>query len=62
MTSAESIDPAILPARILLCMDPGCYGEFYLPLDLDERIGCPHDHTHPVAVYSTPILHKGEDE
>lgn len=50
--------PVEPPARVLLCLGP-CHGEFYLPLSLDEPIGCPVDGTHPVALYSSPTIHKG---
>lgn len=52
---------AVPDARILICLGP-CHGEFYYPLGHDERIGCPVDTTHPVAVYQTPTIHKGEDD
>jgi hypothetical protein len=37
-----------------------CLGEFYLPLDLNERIVCPVDPSHRVAVYSSPLIHGGQ--
>ena len=47
------------PARVLLCLE-GCFGEFYLPLDVDERPVCPVDAEHAVAVYGQPLLHAAE--
>lgn len=44
------------PVRVLLCLGP-CHDDFYLPLDLDEAMVCPKDRTHPVAVYSGPVIH-----
>lgn len=50
-----------LPARVLLCLHPECYGAFYLPLDLDEAICCPVDRAHDVAIYGSPCIHGGDD-
>jgi hypothetical protein len=50
------------PARVLLCLEPGCYGEFYLPLDLADAMVCPNDRGHRVAVYSGPCLHHPQDD
>ena len=47
------------PARVLLCLED-CFGEFYLPLDLDDHMKCPVDSEHRVAVYSGPIIHEGD--
>jgi hypothetical protein len=49
------------PGRILICLGP-CYGEFYLPLDMDEVIVCPNDREHPVALYQNPGIHAGDAE
>jgi hypothetical protein len=48
------------PARVLLCLD-ACFGEFYLPLDLNEPMVCPVDSSHRVAVYSSPCIHQTTD-
>ena len=58
--SCLSADVHQPPDRVLLCLE-GCFGEFYLPLDLNERIVCPVDPTHTVAVYSGPCIHGGRD-
>lgn len=53
-----------LSARVLLCEEPTCQGEFYLPLDRDELPVCPVEPDHPVAVYKLDErLHQcaGED-
>lgn len=52
-------EPVTPPARVLLCLEAPCHGEFYMPLDLDERIVCPFDSEHRVVVYSGPIIHAG---
>lgn len=39
------------PAYVLLCLDPNCHGEFYLPLDAGEAQVCPNDRDHPIALY-----------
>ena len=35
------IDTNSAPARVGLCPSPSHYGEFYVPLDADERAVCP---------------------
>jgi hypothetical protein len=46
------------PHRVLLCLGP-CHGEFYLPLDRDERQVCPNDGEHPVAIYGLVGVNPG---
>lgn len=51
--------PVVPPYKVLLCLNPDCHDEFYLPLDPDSHMTCPHDSSHPVAVYHGPTLHAG---
>lgn len=50
MPLPTSSDP---PRRLLLCLAPEHYGDFYYPLAEGETVLCPHDASHAVELYAS---------